>query len=115
MLQMAHPDLPMFVIDHVYGLILAHRVKSSTMSIGRLTLSLSAIAVLRVQRHSAAQLGGHIRGLKKAWEDGSWDTETQIGSKEAIQWLVSDVGCVWLLRAIDDLAKVQELPRDSRL
>ena len=61
-------------------------------------MSLAAIACLRAQQGVGPQLLGHVRGLKKAWEDDSWKSEPHIGAGDGIRWLVSDEGCTWLLK-----------------
>jgi hypothetical protein len=97
----AHPDLANYVKCHVYGALLArHR----TPTVGRITLSLCAIACLRTGWRTSLQLLGHVHGLKKAWGDGSWRSEPSAGSEEGIRWLTSDGGCIWVLEAVDELA-----------
>jgi hypothetical protein len=100
-LAKAHPDLANYVKGHVYGGLLA-RHRSPT--IGRITISLCAIACLRASRPSSQQLQSHVHGLKKTWEDGSWRSDQGAGSEEGIQWLTSDEGCTWVLEAADELA-----------
>jgi hypothetical protein len=97
----AHPDLANYVKGHVYGGLLArHR----SPAVGRITLSLCAIACLRAVWRTSPQLLGHVHGLRKAWKDGSWRSDPSAGSEEGIRWLASDEGCVWVLEAVDELA-----------
>ncbi|RYN61615.1 hypothetical protein AA0119_g13127 [Alternaria tenuissima] len=96
----AHPDLANYVKGHVYGGLLA-RHRSPT--VGRITISLCAIACLRASRPSSRQLQSHVHGLKKAWEDGSWRSDPGAGLEEGIRWLTSDEGCMWVLEVVDEL------------
>jgi hypothetical protein len=104
-LRAAHPDLPVYVINYVYGGLFIDPIDTEGALIGRIEISLAAIACLRAQAGVEPQLLGHVRGLKKAWEDGSWKSEPCAGTEEGIGWLVSDEGCTWVLQTIDNLAK----------
>jgi len=97
----AHPDFANYVKGHVYGGLLA-RHRSPT--VGRITISLCAIACLRASRPSSRQLQSRVHGLKKAWEDGSWGLDPSAGLQEGIRWLTSDEGCMWVLEVVDELA-----------
>jgi hypothetical protein len=101
-LAAAHPDLPICIIDCVYGGIFADLEGATGVSIGRIAISVATIACLRAQQGVGLQLIGHVHGLKKAWEDGSWQSEPSAGAEEGIRWLVSDEGCIWILRTVDD-------------
>jgi hypothetical protein len=105
MLEAAHPDLPGVVVDNVYGGIFADPADPTGTTIGRITLSLFAIACLRAQQRAGSQLLGHILGLKKAWDDGSWMSDPHAGTEDAVQWLVSDEGCIWVLTKVDQLVE----------
>ena len=96
----AHPDLANYVKDHVYGGLLS---RHGSPTVGRITISLCAIACLRASRPSSRQLQSHVHGLKKAWEDGSWRSDLSAGSEEGIRWLTRDEGCMWVLQAVDEL------------
>ncbi|KAL5396860.1 hypothetical protein PMIN03_012931 [Paraphaeosphaeria minitans] len=102
-LARAHPDLPNYLKDHIYGGLLMRPQSRAGGTAGRITTSLSAIAYLRADQGSSPQLLGHVFGLQRAWGDGSWKLEPSVGSAEGIQWLTSDEGCVWVLEMIDDL------------
>ncbi|EOA82676.1 uncharacterized protein SETTUDRAFT_95518 [Exserohilum turcica Et28A] len=109
-LATAHPDLAHFNILHVYvnilhvyGGLLMRSGSSTSRTVGRITMSLSAIACLRADQGRSLQLLAHVLSLKKACSDGSWKLEPNIGSEEEIKWLASDEGCIWLLGFVDDL------------
>ena len=104
-LAQAHPDLPVFIVHNVYGGLFADIGRVRGVAIGRIAISLCAIACLRAQQGVGPQLLGHIRGLKKAWEDGSWKSEPCADTEQAIGWLVSDEGCIWVLQKIDELVE----------
>jgi hypothetical protein len=101
----AHPDLPVFIINNEYGGLFTDPERSTGATVGRITTSLIAITCLRAQQGVGPQVLSHIFGLRKSWEDGSWETEPQAGDKEAIKWLVSDEGCAWVLQKTDELVE----------
>ena len=98
----AHPDLPGFAMDYLYGGLFSDVDTITGVKLGRLNMSLFAIACLRAQQGTEAQLVGHLLGLKKAWD--TWDKCPYTESEEAVNWLKSDQGCFWTLRTVDDLA-----------
>jgi hypothetical protein len=102
----AHPDLPVFIINNEYGGLFTDPERSTGATVGRITTSLIAITCLRAQQGVGPQVLSHIFGLRKSWEDGSWKTEPEAGEKEAIEWLVSDEGCSWVLQKTDELVEV---------
>jgi alpha-1,3-mannosyltransferase len=99
----AHPDLPVFIINHEYGFLLAGCDGVASSRARGIRTSLAAIACLRVQGAAQPQLFGHIHGLRKAWVDGSWNSVAEPDTEEAFQWLVSDPGCRWLLDTTDEI------------
>ena len=107
----AHPDLPSLIVKNVYGDLFCNSVCESDRTIGRVTTSLSAIVCLRTRSKCApldfkAQLFDHICGLKNAWRDGSWKAEPGIGTDDAVEWLLKDEGCIWVLQKVDELCAV---------
>ena len=104
-LAQAHPDLPVFIVHNVYGGLFADPERVTGAMLGRIATSLCAIACLRAQQGVGPQLLGHVRGLKKAWEDGSWKSDPHAGEEHAVRWLVSDEGCIWVLQKIDELVE----------
>jgi hypothetical protein len=101
----AHPDLPAFIIDHEYGFLLAESSGAVAGRASGIRTSLSAIACLQAHGAKASQLFGHIHGLRKAWEDGSWSMVIDPDKEDAFEWLVSDAGCAWLLDSVDELVR----------
>jgi hypothetical protein len=101
----AHPDLPTFIIDHEYGFLLAESGGAAAGRASGIRTSLAAIACLQAHGADASQLFGHIHGLRKAWEDGSWSIVTDPDTEDAFEWLVSDPGCAWLLKSVDELVR----------
>jgi hypothetical protein len=104
-LMAAHPDLPIYIINYLYGGLFSNSDYGGRTKLDRITISLFAIACLRVQQGARLQLLGHIRGLKAALKDGSWRSEHRASPQDAIEWLVSDEGCVWILSKIDELVR----------
>jgi alkylhydroperoxidase/carboxymuconolactone decarboxylase family protein YurZ len=104
-LKAAHPDLPDFTINYLYGGLFSDPDCRAATRIDRISTSLFAIACLRAQQGVGLQLLGHVSGLKNSWEDGSWRPGTHIGPADAIEWLVSDEGCMWMLKTIDGLVE----------
>lgn len=110
-----HPDLPSLVVKNVYGDLFCNSVCESDRTIGRVTTSLSAIACLRAKSKCApldfeAQLFDHVCGLKNAWRDGTWKSEPGIGTGGAVEWLLKDEGCIWVLEKVDRLSTALGLP-----
>lgn len=99
----AHPDLPSLVVESIYGDLFSNSVCEKDRTVGRVTTSLAAIVCLRARPGFAAQVLDHICGLKNAWRDDSWKSEPRIGSESSIEWLLSDDGCIWILKKVDQL------------
>ncbi|KAF1932569.1 uncharacterized protein M421DRAFT_26439, partial [Didymella exigua CBS 183.55] len=99
----AHPKLPSFTVGTMYGNCLRN---------GRVTTSIGAIACLQAQQGFAPQVYDHVCGLKNACKDGSRTSEKGIGEEEAIRWLLSNEGCVWILEKVDQMAEA--IAQDSR-
>ncbi|KAH5983363.1 hypothetical protein HBI07_250260 [Parastagonospora nodorum] len=102
-LKTAHPELPGFVIDNLYGGLFADRDAGAATKLGRINLSLFAIGCLRAQQGAEAQLVGHILGLQKAADPRTWSEGSYTESEDATYWLRSDEGCTWLLKKVDEL------------
>jgi hypothetical protein len=96
----AHPDLPVIMINNEYGGLFADPERTTGTTIGRIAISLTAIACLRAQRDVDPQLRSHIFGLRKVWE-----ADPEAGPAEAVRWLASDEGCVWVLTKVDELVE----------
>lgn len=121
-LALSHPDLPVVIVQAHYGAQLAdlpstHDTPTHTTStpassrqtpdtpnapvrIGRILTSLLAVSTLRAQTGVAPQVLSHIFGLRKAFEDGSAESEEIIkGGK----WLASEEGNIWVLGCVDEI------------
>ncbi|KAF2796376.1 hypothetical protein K505DRAFT_415779 [Melanomma pulvis-pyrius CBS 109.77] len=101
----AHPDLPVFIISGEYGALFTDPPRSTGANVGRITTSLVAVACLRAQQGVGPQVLSHVFGLRKAWDDGSWKGEPDAGEEEGIKWLVSDEGCEWALKKVDEVVE----------
>ncbi|KAF2020152.1 hypothetical protein BU24DRAFT_439969 [Aaosphaeria arxii CBS 175.79] len=99
----AHPDLPVFIIEGEYGALFSDPERRTGANVGRVTTSIVAIACLRAQQGVGPQVLSHVFGLRKAWEDGSWEGEREAGTREGVEWLVGDEGCGWVLEKVDQV------------
>lgn len=62
--------------------------------------SVIAVACLRAQSGVGPQVVSHVFGLRKAFEDGSAESEQEVpGGK----WLASNEGSLWLLEQVDSI------------
>lgn len=109
----AHPDLPNVIINQ-YGMLFANSEPSTGTPIGRIAMSLTAIASLRARGDADAQLKGHFRGLSRIGEDDSWKEDPDIDSEESVRWLMSDKGRIWVLRKVDEVVEVLQQARQSK-
>lgn len=95
----------MHILNSHYGALLsdpADHVPGA--KIGRVLTSVVAIACLRAQTGVGPQVTSHVFGLRKAFEDGSYNAageeEVQGG-----QWLASDEGNLWILASVDRIVE----------
>ncbi|KAM0259730.1 hypothetical protein ACHAQJ_003164 [Trichoderma viride] len=106
-LGVAHPDLPVVILNCHYGPLLSDPEKNR--GVGRVMTSLVAVASLRAQTGVGPQVLSHIFGLRKAVDDGTFrdDLVVEEGGKEegeseeAVRWLAGDEGGEWVLKAVD--------------
>lgn len=124
-LGQSHPDLPVFIIDSEYGPLFAPPHTFATKDalrtepsweVNRLRTSLVAIAGLRAQGGVGPQVTSHVWGLMKARNSISDNDQ----NKNGLQWLTSEEGALWAIRAIDGLCEAVEgseepEPRESKL
>ena len=61
-----------------------------------------AIAVLRAQSGVGPQVVSHVFGLRKAFDDGSAETDKDVSIEEG-KWLASDEGSMWLIEQVDKI------------
>lgn len=64
--------------------------------------SIVAVSCLRAQTGVGPQVISHVFGLRKAFEDGSAEPESEI---QGGQWLASDEGSVWLIEVVDRIVE----------
>lgn len=74
--------------------------------VGRVLTSIAAVACLRAQTGVGPQVTSHVFGLRKAFEDGSFEAEGEIREQsEGGKWLASDEGNLWLLNSVDAIVQ----------
>jgi hypothetical protein len=103
-LAQSHPDLPVHIHESHYATLLSNPPATSSSSssdqpgqrVGRVLTSLTGIACLRAQTGVGPQVLSHVFGLRKAFEDGSYEADVEGG-----KWLASDEGGVWILETVD--------------
>lgn len=103
-LATSHPDLPVIILNSHYGPLLADPLGGQPQKVGRVLTSLAAIGCLRAQGGVGPQVISHIFGLRKAFEDGTFEAE---GEKEVEggKWLASDEGNLWILEVVDRIVE----------
>lgn len=104
-LAQSHPDLPVVILNSNYGPLLADPTgQGHPVKIGRVLTSLAAIGCLRAQTGVGPQVVSHIFGLRKAYNDGSFEAQ---GEKEVEggKWLASDEGNLWILTVVDRIVE----------
>lgn len=102
-LGQSHPDLPVFIIQGEYGCLFSDPATPKDPKrpdIGRVLTSVIAVACLRAQSGVGPQVVSHVFGLRKAFEDGTAESEQEVpGGK----WLASNEGSLWLLEQVDSI------------
>ncbi|TAQ88265.1 hypothetical protein B7494_g3408 [Chlorociboria aeruginascens] len=111
----SHPDLPVHIVSHEYGGLFSDpeglgHVRGA--KVGRVLTSIVAVACLRAQTGVGPQVTSHVFGLRKAYEDGSYQAEGEF-EVEGGQWLASDEGNIWLLNSVDTIVKELGVGRGS--
>jgi hypothetical protein len=122
-LAQSHPDLPVHILNSHYGPLLSDPTERNGLgSVGRFISSIVAISCLRSQTGVGPQVLSHVFGLRKAIDDGSYKTDTEV-DEESAKWLASDEGSEWILESVDSITgaiggpqRVNFAPgRDSKL
>jgi hypothetical protein len=110
-LSQSHPDLPVHIHESHYAALLSNPPNTSNTSasnpdqqppsqrVGRILTSLVGISCLRAQTGVGPQVLSHVFGLRKAYEDGSYEADGE--QVEGGKWLASDEGSVWILETVD--------------
>lgn len=112
----------MHILNSHYAGLLANppRSGSSLANLGRVLTSVVAITCLRAQTGVGPQVLSHVFGLRKAFQDGSYEADG-LSEEElaAVRWLAGDEGSEWLLKTVDDIAEAlggsNFATRDSKL
>ncbi|KAF3385721.1 Dol-P-Man:Man [Talaromyces pinophilus] len=105
-LALSHPDLPVHVIESEYGNLFADPAAPTEgvvpATVGRVLTSIVAISCLRAQTGVGPQVISHVFGLRKAFEDGTAESDAEIQGGE---WLASDEGSIWLIGVVDQIVE----------
>lgn len=102
-LASSHPDLPVFIIESEYGALFSDPPSTPEnephgAKVGRVLTSVIAVACLRAQTGVGPQVLSHVFGLRKAFEDGTAESEQEV---QGGKWLASNEGSTWLLETTD--------------
>ena len=102
-LAQSHPDLPVFIVQGEYGALFSDPESAyQGPNVGRVLTSILAIAVLRAQTGVGPQVVSHVFGLRKAFDDGTAETDKEISIEEG-KWLASEEGSIWLIQQVDSI------------
>ncbi|KAI7541236.1 hypothetical protein KC331_g8695 [Hortaea werneckii] len=107
-LAQSHPDLPVFIIEGEYGALFSDPAypggnhDPNRPNVGRVLMSILAVAVLRAQTGVGPQVVSHLFGLRKAYEDGTAEAEPEV---QGGKWLASNEGSYWLLEQVDRIVE----------
>lgn len=105
-LALAHPDLPVHILNGNYGPLLSDpKERGGLASVGRVLTSVVAVACLRAQTGVGPQVLSHVFGLKKGFKDGTYKKD-ESADVEAAEWLAGDEGSQWILKSVDRIAEV---------
>lgn len=111
----SHPDLPVHILNHEYGGLFADPPElghTTGAKVGRVLTSLVAVSCLRAQTGVGPQVISHIFGLRKAFDDGSYQAQGEHPVKGA-KWLASDEGSIWVLQSVDAIVEALGQGRGS--
>lgn len=116
----SHPDLPVFIVEGEYGPLFSmpHRFNPEvaghvepSWEVNRLRTSLVAIAALRAQGGVGPQVTSHVWGLLKAKKSIATDDAHRAG----LEWLCSEEGSLWAVRAVDGVSSPSNWGQSSAL
>jgi hypothetical protein len=75
-LAQSHPDLPVHIIESEYGCLFSDPPSPpKPAKVGRVLTSIIAVACLRAQSGAGPQVVSHVFGLRKAFEDGTYQAK----------------------------------------
>lgn len=107
-LALAHPDLPVHILNSHYAGLLSDppaSERNSLANLGRVMTSVIAISCLRAQTGVGPQVLSHVFGLRKAMDDGTYKADGFNEEDEAAaRWLASDEGSEWILKTVDEIS-----------
>lgn len=97
----------MFIIEGEYGALFSDPAYpggdvEQRPNVGRVLMSIVAVACLRAQTGVGPQVVSHVFGLRKAFEDGSAEAEPEV---QGGRWLASNEGSLWLLEQVDRIVE----------
>jgi hypothetical protein len=72
--------------------------------VGRVLTSIAGVSCLRAQTGVGPQVVSHVFGLRKAYEDGSFEAAGE-EMVEGGKWLSSNEGSIWLLGVVDRIVE----------
>jgi hypothetical protein len=103
-LASSHPDMPVFIIQSEYGCLFSDPETPAPhgADVGRVLTSVIAVACLRAQTGVGPQVLSHVFGLRKAFDDGSAESEDVV---QGGKWLAGNEGSTWLLETTDRIVE----------
>ncbi|CAM1502621.1 Fc.00g073970.m01.CDS01 [Cosmosporella sp. VM-42] len=105
-LALSHPDLPVYILsDHYSALLSDPAERESLASVGRVLTSMVAVSCLRAQTGVGPQVLSHVFGLRKSFEDGTYQQDNIDAEDEAVKWLATDEGGEWILKTVDRIVE----------
>lgn len=102
-LALSHPDLPVHILNSYAVLFSDPPNVPRSADIGRVLTSLVGITCLRAQTGVGPQVTSHVFGLRKAFEDGTWEMGSEVD--EGWRWLGGDEGNEWVLGSVDRIVE----------
>ena len=104
-LAQSHPDLPVHIIESEYGSLFSDPPSPpKPAKVGRVLTSIIAVACLRAQSGVGPQVVSHVFGLRKVFEDGTYQAKGE-EDVEGGKWLASNEGSMWLLEFVDRIVE----------
>ncbi|KAF7901904.1 uncharacterized protein EAF01_007202 [Botrytis porri] len=100
----SHPDLPVYILNSYSSLFTDPSVSSRPVKIGRVLTSLIGITCLRAQTGVGPQVTSHVFGLRKAFEDGTYEAAGE-EPVEGGEWLAGEEGNAWILNTVDKIVE----------
>lgn len=104
----SHPDLGLYIVNYEYGPLFApasqyHGVSEPVWEVGRIRMSLVAVASLHAQGGVAPQVISHVYGLLRARPTAE---HASPADRPGLTFLTSEEGAEWVLETINELCRV---------